>query len=78
LDWRDPDMPAIRDYLIEDDWGRIVEIGTEEVPPAIVTQVARQDMREASNPTHRFDSSYYWGEEARRRKAERLKRYGRS
>jgi hypothetical protein len=76
LDWRDPEMPCIRDYVVEDDFGFVTERGVELVKPKEVSKVARVDLRETSNPTYHVDKSYDWGLEARRRKAKRLRSYG--
>jgi hypothetical protein len=70
LDWRDPEMPALRDYVEYDAFGNVVGSGVEVVKPKVVTEVAREDLRESTEPGWREDTSYHW---ARGRKRCRLR-----
>lgn len=78
LDWRDPNMPCVRDYVVENDFGQIVERGTELVGPKRVSNVAKKDLHNPAKefPTYHVDPSYNWGKKAKRCKAQRLKAYG--
>lgn len=68
LDWRDPTMPVIRDYIVEDDLGILVERGTEEVPPEVITEVAAYALIDCPFPDWKDDPSYNWGEGKRKRR----------
>ena len=61
LDWRDPEMPCLREYKVEDADCNIIERGMDEVRPQEVSQVATQDLGETGEPSWRNDPSYFWG-----------------
>jgi hypothetical protein len=69
LDWRDPEMPAVRDYLDEDTG----ELKVELVRPEDVTTVAKEDLIDLPVPKWSRDPSYFWGEGKRKRKARRFR-----
>jgi hypothetical protein len=68
LDWRDPKMPALRDYVEYDALGNIVGSGVEVVEPKVVTEVAREDLTESTEPSWNDDPSYHWGHDRKRRR----------
>jgi hypothetical protein len=68
LDWRDPDMPALRDYEEYDSLGNVIGRGVEVVKSKVVTKVAWEDLRESAEPDWRNDPSYSWARPARRRR----------
>lgn len=68
LDWRDPEMPVVRDYI--DDEG---ELKTELVKPSVQVIVSKEDLRDLPMPRYKDDPSYFWGEGKPRRKARRFR-----
>lgn len=69
LDWRDPEMPVIRDYIDEDTG----ELKVEVVKPSDMVIVATEDMVDVPLPGYKSDPSYFWGEGKRKRKARRYR-----
>lgn len=69
LDWRDPEMPAVRDYIDDDDG----ELKVELVKPEDISLVAREDLREVGLPRYKDDPSYFWGEGRQKRGARRFR-----
>lgn len=67
LDWRNPNMRLVREYVITDDFGFVKERGTELVKPEIVKAEARVSLKLSDEPSWRFDPSYHWGRNRRRR-----------
>ena len=68
LDWRDPEMPAVRDYIDDDG-----ELKVELVKPKDIVTVAREDLRDMPVPRYNSDPSYFWGAGAKKRKARRFR-----
>lgn len=64
LDWRDPNMPVIREYVIRDD-DKLIERGIELASPELTTAEAREGLRLQARKPREFsswnrDPSYHW------------------
>ena len=67
LDWRNPDMPALRDYIVQDPLGQVIERGVEEVAPKDISKEAIFDLADSYEPSWKDDPSYFWGMSRQRR-----------
>lgn len=70
LDWRDPEMPVIRDYEVQDEGlGIVVERGTEVVTDLkLVQRLSRNNMADSQEPNWREDPSYRWARPGSRKR----------
>jgi hypothetical protein len=68
-DWRDPNMPVVREYKIENEYGQVIERGVELASPEEVQAEAREALKasrkDPSLPSYHNDASYYWADIAK-------------
>lgn len=67
LNWRDPNMPVIREYVVHDEYDHVIGKGVELVSPEEVTTEAKASLRikDPECPKFRNDPSYNWALQAK-------------